>query len=239
MPTRRRRAAKAPETVEASEMDADTGEAENGSEGASSADDEVSVVYLRVDEVERWPRNPKKHDLGKIERSMRRHGFVLPITRDTKTGRLVAGHGRLEVLQRMMAQGQLPPKRVKVADDGMWMVPVLNGIEFATEADAEDYLLTDNRLVELGGWDPGELKAILDDQMEAGTDVGELGWTADDLRILEASLEVQQRLEEPPGEQPAEEPPEAFRTFDGTEKATVNCPRCGFHIVTERKIETA
>ena len=121
----------------------------------------ISIDYVALEEVEGWPRNPKGHDLGRLGRSFERFGFTQPLLRDEKTGRLVAGHGRLEGLRQRKEAGEPPPDRIRVDADGRWLVPVLRGVSFATDAEAEAYLLADNRLVELGGWEEDGVAAIL------------------------------------------------------------------------------
>lgn len=121
---------------------------------------DLHVEYVPLAQVIAWPRNPKLHDIDSIDDSISRFGFVQPLTVDERTGKLVAGHGRLEALQRMQAAGKPAPERVR--DNGKdWLVPVIRGVSFASEADAEAYLLADNRLVELGGWDNSKLLDVL------------------------------------------------------------------------------
>ena len=185
------------------------------------------MLYVPINEIARWPRNPKLHDLDRIESSMKRFGYVLPMTRDDATGKLVAGHGRLEVLLRMQARGESPPARIPLDSQGRWMAPVLTGVEFEDESEAEAYLLVDNRLVELGGWDEGALAALLADQVaHSDSSVGDLGWTDEQVKDL---METQERLVNPP----PPTAPDGFPEFNGSEKATIPCPRCGFHLVVE------
>lgn len=123
--------------------------------------DLIRVEYEYFDEVQMWPRNPKDHDIHEIRKSFVRFGFTSPILLDEGTGQLVAGHGRLETLQLMLDSGQDPPNRVEIAEDGRWKVPVLRGVRFDNFAEAEAYLLADNRLTEIGGWDLDVLSTIL------------------------------------------------------------------------------
>ena len=60
---------------------------------------EIKVEYISLDELEQWPRNPKQHNLSGIEKSLKRFGFNSPLVIDERTGRLVAGHGRLKTLR--------------------------------------------------------------------------------------------------------------------------------------------
>jgi hypothetical protein len=143
----------------------------------------VRVEYVAIGELERWPRNPKLHSAEDIQGSIARFGYVQPIVVDERTGRIVAGHGRLDALMALRAGGKQAPSRVAVdPESGEWLVPVLRGVGFADEREAEAYLLADNRTVELGGWDEAELGAMLDGLREAGTPV--LGWDAAEIARL-------------------------------------------------------
>lgn len=107
-------------------------------------------------------RNPKQHDLPGIQESLRRFGFVeLPVINET-TGNGVAGHGRVEACEAMKAAGEPAPARVRV-EGGQWLIPVLRGIAFDNDAEAEAYLLASNRLTESGGWDRLGVARILAD----------------------------------------------------------------------------
>jgi DNA modification methylase len=129
----------------------------------SKNEGELKIEYVPLDQVQKWPRNPKNHDLDTLEKSILRFGFVQPVIVDGKSNRLVAGHGRLEALLRMRQVGLKPPHRIRVDLSGAWLVPVISGVKFESEADAEAYLIADNRLVELGGWDEDLLKQMSQD----------------------------------------------------------------------------
>ena len=45
---------------------------------AADTTDELRIAYYRLDEVLRWPRNPKLHDIGALVESIRRHWMVDP-----------------------------------------------------------------------------------------------------------------------------------------------------------------
>jgi ParB-like chromosome segregation protein Spo0J len=145
----------------------------------------VRVDYIALEEIARWPRNPKLHQVDKITDSIDRFGFVQPLMMDERTGQLVAGHGRLETLQKMKASGHPPPKRIISGAGGKWMVPVIRGVDFKDEVEAEAYLLADNRLTEIGGWDDKALAEIIADLQTRGSQalVG-IGWDKPDIDAL-------------------------------------------------------
>ena len=109
------------------------------------------------------PRNPKEHDLAGIRASVSRHGFVEAPTVDERTGRLVAGHGRLGDLAARRDAGEDPPEGVEVDEDGTWRVPTQRGWASRSEADAEAYVIAANKLTEAGGWDNKLLAEMLGD----------------------------------------------------------------------------
>lgn len=117
----------------------------------------LTIEYRRLDEVARWPRNPKRHDIGAIVESIRRYGFVDPPKYDQTLGALVYGNGRDEALEWMHAQGDDPPRGVLVADDGMWLMPVKVGVDQESAEQAEALALDHNNLTLSGGdftaWD--------------------------------------------------------------------------------------
>lgn len=130
----------------------------------------ISTEYLRAVDLQPWSRNPKKHDRKSIQNSIKRFGFTSPVLLDEDTGRIIAGHGRVEALIALKESGVERPKNVEVDESGEWLVPVVRGLSFTSEAEAEAYLVADNRLTEIGGWDEEMLLEMLNDVQ---TQVGE------------------------------------------------------------------
>lgn len=146
---------------------------------------ERRVEYMPLDSIERAPRNPKGHAASDIEGAIDRFGLgELPLL-DERTGRLVAGHGRLDDFLARRDAGRGVPDGGRLDDDGGWLMPVVRGWASSTDADAEAYLITSNNLTTKGGWDRDGLAAILGDLAE--TDLALLtvtGFTEDDLARL-------------------------------------------------------
>ena len=114
---------------------------------------------------ERNARTHSKRQIGQIAKSIRRFGFVNPVLVDDGGG-VVAGHGRIEAARIL----------------GISEVPVLSLGAMST-AERRAYIIADNRLAELAGWDNdllaselGELQSLIDDiDFEClGFDQGEL-----------------------------------------------------------------
>jgi ParB-like chromosome segregation protein Spo0J len=106
------------------------------------ADDQV----WRAGRVQQWPidrlrpyaRNPRTHSAEQITAlaaSILRFGFTNPILVDEQDG-VVAGHGRLLAAQEL----------------GLKKVPVVV-LDHLTETERRAYVIADNRLAELAGWD--------------------------------------------------------------------------------------
>lgn len=119
------------------------------------------IEYVPIDDIIGADRNPKGHDEALIEASMRRFGYTEPAVMDERTGKLVAGHGRVEQLRTMRERGDDPPEGVP-ANDGRWLMPVLRGWSSTNDREAQAYLIASNRITERGGWDRESLLTALD-----------------------------------------------------------------------------
>lgn len=148
--------------------------------------DNLTVRYTSLSDLLLWDRNPKRHDLGAIAESMTRYGFkdppkYEPLLNNGKGG-IVEGNGRIEALQWMRQQGQHAPRGIVSDDSGEWLVPVLYGVDAASEASAAAYGVDHNNLVLSGGdftavdvarlWD-SQAYAALVSELAAGDEVPE------------------------------------------------------------------
>ena len=103
-----------------------------------------SITYQSVLALQPDAHNPRTHSKRQIRRiadSIRTFGFTNPILVDER-GQVMAGHARLEAAKRL----------------GLSQVPTIC-IGDLNEAQKRAYLIADNRLAELSGWDE-ELLAI-------------------------------------------------------------------------------
>ena len=144
---------------------------------------DIEVQYIPLADIVEADNNPKDHDIGQIYQSIKRFGFTQPIMMNENTGKLLAGHGRLQTLQTMKDAGEKVPTRIK-EKDGDWLVPVLKGISFEDDMEAQAYLIADNRLTELGGWNTGDLVESLQEMIENGLDLDGIGYDFEDLENL-------------------------------------------------------
>ena len=109
-------------------------------------------------------RTHTKKQIKQLQASLREFGFVNPLLVDSKLN-VLAGHGRL-----MAAQAE-----------GLEKVPCVF-VEHLTETQKKAYILADNRLAELAGWDEELLKIELDTLKELNFDVTLTGFAEFDFR---------------------------------------------------------
>lgn len=128
---------------------------------------ELHVEYRRPEDLRVADRNPKAHADEDLQASLARYGYTEPIIEDGRTGQLVAGHGRRQMLMEAEAH-QDPdaelPAGIKLDDEERWLAPVICGWSSTSAADAETFLLASNRLMELGQWDAERLARELTEQ---------------------------------------------------------------------------
>jgi DNA modification methylase len=145
----------------------------------------LNIVYRRVEELTPDPENPRRHakkQIRQIANSIQAFGFIVPVLID-RDRMVIAGHGRL-----------LAAREVGIAQ-----VPTLC-LDHLTPAQANAFMIADNRLTEIASWDDQllaqQLKELtlldLDFSIElTGFEMAEI-----DLRI--ASLdEVPEQVDDP------------------------------------------
>ena len=127
-----------------------------------------TIEHVAVDALLAYPKNSRTHSadqVAAVARSIRAYGFTNPILVHGTT--IIAGHGR------MMAARQI----------GLATVPAIR-LDHLTEAEARAYVIADNRLAELAGWD----EAILAEELRAlqgeGFDLSLTGWEGKELDEL-------------------------------------------------------
>jgi DNA modification methylase len=132
----------------------------------------------RVSALRPHQRNARTHSKRQIEQiteSIRRFGFTNPVLIDGEN-RIIAGHGRVAAAKLL----------------GMETVPVIT-IEGMSEAERRAYIIADNRLAELAGWDDALLQLELGDILVFEPDF-DLALTGFDGAELETLLDVSHAL---------------------------------------------
>lgn len=150
-----------------------------------SEEKDFEVTYIPLGEIQYADKNPKDHDIGQIYESIRRFGFVSFPLINKSTMKLLAGHGRTETLKVIKQDGEFVPKNIKIAEDGQWLVPCMVSADIDNEAEAQAYLLADNRLVEIGGYHTLDL---IESLQEVIKETGSLDGTGYELEDIEDIL---------------------------------------------------
>jgi DNA modification methylase len=128
-----------------------------------------SIEHRSVADLVPFANNARTHSeaqVAQIAASIREFGFNNPVLVDGANG-IIAGHGRA------MAARQL----------GLAQVPVIE-LAHLSETQKRAYILADNRLAEMAGWDKDLLSLELADLDELGVDLGGLGFDGAELDAL-------------------------------------------------------
>ena len=167
--------------------------------------DDLTLEYMPVDELVSAERNAKGHDEPMVAASMHRYGYAEPIVLDERTGKIVAGHGRRDVVLDMQQRDETTvPRGVRIVD-GRWLVPVVRGWRSENDDEAIAAGIDFNRTSEAGGWNWQALLPDLErlDTLEAGLPLGFTGDELGDLRNMIgnlADLPSERRTQGEPGE---------------------------------------
>lgn len=126
---------------------------------------------VKIAELKPYPKNARTHSpkqIRQIAKSIQQFGFVNPVLID-KENTILAGHGRVEA--------------AKLA--GLTEVPAVC-ISHLTPAQKKAYILADNRLAELAGWDKDILKVELEElqSIDCGFDLTLTGFDTPEIDIL-------------------------------------------------------
>jgi len=176
----------------------------------------LKADYLELEKAIGLARNPKDHDIGEINTSMKRFGYLERLIINETTGRLIAGHGRIETLRMEKAKGDTAPINIKV-EGNKWLIPC-DYVQIP-EAEEEAAAIALNRLVERGGWDDNMLTKVLSDLASVGENMLDgIGFDMDDVDELirdQASNEPQEPVEKEPDENSPEMLQEKWGVQDG------------------------
>lgn len=131
----------------------------------------LKITYRKVADLKPYAGNARTHSGKQIEQiaaSIRQFGFTNPVLIDGDDG-IVAGHGRVTAARRL----------------GHDEVPVIE-LAHLSEAERRAYVIADNRLAELAGWDDEilaiELQALSD--MDLDFDLEIIGFETAEIDLL-------------------------------------------------------
>lgn len=162
----------------------------------------LRIEYQPIATTKLAKSNPKDHDVPTLKASFVRFGFNECPVLNEKTGRLVVGHGRREALLELHAAGEKPPERIQVDADGNWLWPVVRGVRFKNEAEADAYLVAANSTTIRGGWDLPKLANVLESVRQRGAPLLGTGYSTRDLDRLVSKHRLELREPSEPPEPP-------------------------------------
>ena len=119
---------------------------------------------IAIDQLIPYERNAKTHgpeQIEKLKASIREFGFVSPVLIDEQR-RIIAGHGRVLAAKEL----------------GLKKIPAVY-VEGLSEVQRRAYILADNRLSELGGWDPELVNLELGELRDEDFDIDLTGFDFD------------------------------------------------------------
>lgn len=128
----------------------------------------------KISELIPYANNARTHSPAQIEllrRSLREFGFVAPVLIDA-AGNVIAGHGRIEAAKL----------------EGIEEAPCVL-VEHLSDAQRRAYILADNRLAELSGWDEVARDAELLRLRGEGVDLTLTGFDDGEISVGESSEE--------------------------------------------------
>ena len=150
----------------------------------------LHIEYLPLRDIRMYDKNPKLHDISRIVRSIKRFGYVSPVIIDSRSLTLVSGYGRIKALIQMREQGEAHPVNVHVKD-GEWMVPAVIGNIFRSDIEAHAYIIADNRITELGGWNDVDLLENMEEIARYDRELLEsIGYSEDEVDIIRKMVRV-------------------------------------------------
>lgn len=174
----------------------------------------LSIRYLLLSDIERFPQNSRTHtpaQITAIERSLVEFGWTTPMA--TAKGVLIYGHARRDAAINLRDRGiAIPhnpdPDRAPVVD-----------LSHLSAVQRRAYVIADNKLAELAGWDDDLLAVELGDLKDFGFNLDLIGFDGVELDKILGTGDTD----------PDDTPDEG--ALDG--KAC--CPSCGFEFKTVSK----
>lgn len=171
--------------------------------------DDLRLEKISVDKLKPHPLNPRvtltegMPMYEKLKKSIEKHTYIDPIIWNERTGYIVAGHQRLNVLKDLAEKEGVKLDKVSVI--------VVN----LSDDDEKTFLLSDNKIT--GVWDPDKLKTMFEQLSEE-----EYEFTGFD------EFEIESLLNEDPFQADDDDGGD-FEEYDPEEMhAKHKCPKCGY-----------
>lgn len=127
------------------------------------------IIEQSPDELKPWPNNPRTHSdkqLVKLKASIQKFGFTAPVLVD-ESNVILSGHGRVQAAKEL----------------GLVTIPtrLISGL---TEAKKRAYVIADNKLSQLSGWDNNLLKAEMEILIQEDFDIEATGFSTAEIDIM-------------------------------------------------------
>ena len=144
----------------------------------------LEITEHQINNLKPYQRNARTHSKKQIKQiaaSIEEFGFTNPVLIDG-AGRIIAGHGRVEAAKLL----------------GRTSVPTIR-LEHLSSAQVRAYIIADNRLAELAGWDDEILASELQvlSTLDLDFDLELTGFETAEIDLLIGSLEADNASAEP------------------------------------------
>ncbi len=142
-----------------------------------------AIEIAALDSLSPNPKNARTHSIKQIVQvgaSIEKFGFLNPLIVD-ENGVVLAGHGRLEAARNL----------------GLENIPIIR-LTHMSAADKRAYMLADNRLAELSGWDKAKRSEELSFLLETDYDFAVTGFELSDINFDADVGEPEHPTIEPP-----------------------------------------
>jgi ParB-like chromosome segregation protein Spo0J len=129
----------------------------------------AQIVEQQPGDLKPWPGNPRTHSdkqLTKLKASIQTFGFTAPVLVD-EAGVILSGHGRVQAAKEL-GLPQIPTR-------------VLAGL---SEAKKRAYVIADNKIAQLSGWDQPLLKSELEILIREEFEVETIGFTTAEIDLM-------------------------------------------------------
>ena len=132
------------------------------------------IVDRRPESLKPWPGNPRTHNakqLFKLKASIRKFGFTAPVLID-ENDQILSGHGRVQAATEL-ALATIPTR-------------VISGL---TEAQKRAYVIADNKIAQLSGWDSTLLRSEIEILVREDFDIETTGFSTAEIDLMLGGVE--------------------------------------------------
>jgi hypothetical protein len=139
----------------------------------------LKVTYRPLATIAPYDKNARSHPVAQIKaikRSLAEYGWTAPML--IADNQLIAGHARHASASEIVAEGG-----AILGESNPSIAPTIDLSHLSPEK-RRAYVITDNRLAELAGWDMGLLRSELIEIGEAGMDTTVTGYSDSELAAI-------------------------------------------------------